>query len=791
MTDKTPDAHPPSVRQETVWPPGGLVDSGQSAPAPSYMVGGRDLRIDLLRGYFVVAMIVDHVRGQSFLYLLTGGNRFFTSAAEGFILTSGLVAGVVYGRVIKRLGIGPAISKILGRAATLYLLTVSVTLLFLPLSEILYLPWAQGIDLTDGLAVLMSIVTLHRTYYLIDVMLLYTVLFVLVPIGFALMSAGKSRLVLGASWALWAVFQFYPDYAALPWPIAGNYLFDFSAWQVLFVSGLALGCHRGRLPVLSPRTARLVLAGLTAAVVALIGLFFIVEPPYAVVPPDIAIGRLILHDARTWLQEMVFSKYALRPGRLVASAIVFSFLFVLVSLFWRQTSRLVGWLLVPLGQRALYAYTAHIAIVSIVALALAPFKLPNPGPQWLNALVQLGSVLLIWYLARVRFLSPTPANQRVWNAAPAAAFAVMLVLLAWYPTPSHPGLEDPPVASAASSQGASRRFGTPIPAEEEAAIRAQQLPVVPLPAVSATPPAATVLTPTPSPAPNGPTAAATVPARTPTAAPTPQPRPPAAVDLQGRLDGYQVGDLAGTLEEHWFYSESLNWDMPYLIYLPPDYRTAGRRYPVMYMLHGLGGTRDEWLEMGFVDDADRAMRTAQVPPMLLVMPQGDLSYWVNHAGDGARWGEYLVRDVVSHVDATYRTLRSPAARGVAGISMGAWGALSDAFAHPEVFGVVAGHSASIRVFDPSLSFLGTADEFAMVDPLRVAAAAPSGIALQVWLDIGADDPWRASATVLHDLLLQKGIEHTWQVYPGGHLWAYWHEHFVDYLRFYGEALSPR
>ena len=147
-----------------------------------------------------------------------------------------------------------------------------------------------------------------------------------------------------------------------------------------------------------------------------------------------------------------------------------------------------------------------------------------------------------------------------------------------------------------------------------------------------------------------------------------------------------MGELKGTLEEHWFYSSELDRDMPYLIYLPPDYGVAGRRYPVMYMLHGLAGTRDEWLEMGFVEAADHAMRTADVPPMLLVMPQGDFSYWVNHAADGPRWGEYLVRDVVSHVDATYRTLRSPAARGAAGISMGAWGALSNVFAHPDVFG---------------------------------------------------------------------------------------------------------
>jgi hypothetical protein len=126
-------------------PPGGLThhlkstgDDQHHRSEPAYLTPqGRDLRIDLLRGYFVLAMVVDHVRGPSPLYLLTGGNRFYTSAAEGFILTSGLVAGLVYHHLIERDGMGPSIRKVLIRAGSLYLLTVGLTLLFLPLSELL------------------------------------------------------------------------------------------------------------------------------------------------------------------------------------------------------------------------------------------------------------------------------------------------------------------------------------------------------------------------------------------------------------------------------------------------------------------------------------------------------------------------------------------------------------------------------------------------------------------------------------------------------------------------------
>ena len=127
---------------DLTFPPGGLshhvkstADGQHRRPEPAYLTPqGRDLRIDLLRGYFVLAMVVDHVRGPSPLYLLTGGNRFYTSAAEGFILTSGLVAGLVYPRLIERDGMGPSLRKVLNRAATLYLVTVGLTFLLLPLS---------------------------------------------------------------------------------------------------------------------------------------------------------------------------------------------------------------------------------------------------------------------------------------------------------------------------------------------------------------------------------------------------------------------------------------------------------------------------------------------------------------------------------------------------------------------------------------------------------------------------------------------------------------------------------
>src|SRR5687767_11168856 len=96
---------------------------------------GRDLRIDLLRGYCVLAMVVDHIAGRSLLYPLTGGNRFYTSAAEAFIFISGLVMGLVYRRLVERDGLGFSLRRAIERSVTLYLVTITLSLLFIPLSE--------------------------------------------------------------------------------------------------------------------------------------------------------------------------------------------------------------------------------------------------------------------------------------------------------------------------------------------------------------------------------------------------------------------------------------------------------------------------------------------------------------------------------------------------------------------------------------------------------------------------------------------------------------------------------
>jgi enterochelin esterase-like enzyme len=210
------------------------------------------------------------------------------------------------------------------------------------------------------------------------------------------------------------------------------------------------------------------------------------------------------------------------------------------------------------------------------------------------------------------------------------------------------------------------------------------------------------------------------------------------------------------------------------------------------MLHGLGGHREEWLAYFLIDTLDQEIENNNVPPMIVILPQGDKEYWINHANDGPRWGEYLSRDLVRHIDSTYRTLRSPASRGIGGLSMGGFGALVNAFTHPNVFGVVGAHSTSLFTPQTAPKIMGIGVDFEMSDPITLARTRKELKNLKIWIDIGRDDDvWMNLNILLHNALLLNDIPHIWQVLPGAHDYNYWRGHVLDYVRFYGSALSTQ
>ena len=145
-------------------------------------------------------------------------------------------------------------------------------------------------------------------------------------------------------------------------------------------------------------------------------------------------------------------------------------------------------------------------------------------------------------------------------------------------------------------------------------------------------------------------------------------------------------------------------------YLPPSYAASpDRRYPVLYLLHGIGGTHADWIRSGDKDRSwqaiqgvmDRGIARGSIAEIIVVAPdqmtRGGGSFYTNSEVTG-RWEDFTVVDLVRHTDASYRTIPRAAARGIAGHSMGGYGALKLAMKHPDVYQVVYGMNSALLGF---------------------------------------------------------------------------------------------
>lgn len=238
------------------------------------------------------------------------------------------------------------------------------------------------------------------------------------------------------------------------------------------------------------------------------------------------------------------------------------------------------------------------------------------------------------------------------------------------------------------------------------------------------------------------------------------------------------------------WSPALGRNMPYLVYLPRGYDSGDARYPVLYMLHGYGGGHGEWEYYGLFDAATRLIDAGTIPPMIIVTPEGELGYWMDHANNGPKYGTYLARDVLAFIDGRYRTKTARGSRAIGGLSMGADGALDAAFHDPQLFGIVGAHSPVLRTKAEAHAFFGNQQYFEAHDPVSIVAnhgADVRAAGFVMWVDSGEGDQWLPNARMLEERLNAAGVPHIWRVYGGGHGGAYWQQNLDDYLRFYGDA----
>jgi S-formylglutathione hydrolase FrmB len=283
-------------------------------------------------------------------------------------------------------------------------------------------------------------------------------------------------------------------------------------------------------------------------------------------------------------------------------------------------------------------------------------------------------------------------------------------------------------------------------------------------------------------------------------------RSPAAV-LGAALLALAARPAASEVRPGTFRSEALGREVSYVVDLPPSYEGSGsRKYPVVYALHGLFEGSGFWERRGLAPILAGLRASGAGPEFLVVAVDGGNSFFVN--APGGRYEDLVTKDLVAHVEATYRVVPGRKGRALLGVSMGGYAALHVAFEQPGFAAAVATHSAMLleripstdqgagrwhmaaftKVFgDPIDAALWAAN-----DPLAWARKVDPKSVPALFVDCGAEDRYGLANghRELHKILDERGVAHSFELPPGDHGYEFVRARLEKSLRFLGSALKP-
>lgn len=256
-------------------------------------------------------------------------------------------------------------------------------------------------------------------------------------------------------------------------------------------------------------------------------------------------------------------------------------------------------------------------------------------------------------------------------------------------------------------------------------------------------------------------------------------------------------------------SKILGRDVNYCVDLPAGYASSSQRYPTLYFLHGLFEHYHAWDENGGKDIFDGLLKKGVVGPFIVVLPDGGNSFYVNSYDGHDRYEDFFMQEFVPDIDGKYRTINSPLARGISGLSMGGYGALHLAMRHPDIFGSVSAQGAALISKFPNplptegrLGFyirllerdFGTPPDGAYWNannPLALAADPAKFPNLKIYFDCGTDDRYgfESGAEALDAILNQHDFPHVFALRPGNHGWDYMQKYMEDAWIFHWQVFS--
>ncbi|MBX0329061.1 OpgC domain-containing protein [Oscillochloris sp. ZM17-4] len=327
------------------------------------------------------AMIMVHIPGLYPLRIVWIASEYILGA-EAFILLAGMLSGLSGLAHIEQGHFGLAVRRNLLRAFKMYVLLVVLTGMVAVLGGLAGLAWAPPIDQIQPAVLIWQVLMIDSPhYYMTDVLLLYTILTLATPVFLWLLKRNLWWVLLAGSWGLWLGHQLAPQI------FDGSMVyveFHPSCWQIYYVHGIVLGYYLMRIrDWLNWR--RISMIGSMAVVgVMLVGVLFVANLLYFVPPAIENSGDF-------------FSKFDVRPGRLLLALITFPGAWVITTRYWQPLYRATGWLFLPLGQHALIAYIAHLPLI-VVFQALVNMLPGFFGQVWVNRFFPIVPPLLAWLI---------------------------------------------------------------------------------------------------------------------------------------------------------------------------------------------------------------------------------------------------------------------------------------------------------------------------------------------------------------------------------------------------------
>jgi S-formylglutathione hydrolase FrmB len=259
-------------------------------------------------------------------------------------------------------------------------------------------------------------------------------------------------------------------------------------------------------------------------------------------------------------------------------------------------------------------------------------------------------------------------------------------------------------------------------------------------------------------------------------------------------------------------SRILHRAVRYCVMVPPSYTEDGnKKYPALYFLHGLGENEQTLLRSGGWDLIQDLRQQHKIGDFLVVAPEGRGSFFINSAEGHNRYSDFFLSELIPYIEAHYRVIHDRKMRGVTGLSMGGYGALRFAFAHPELFASASAQSPALITESPQQMNADLRDAGPLAkllggvfgNPINVAhwrENSPFDLARRnraqlrtqaIYFNCGAQDEYgfAEGATKLHKQLQAEGIPHEFHLYPGGHSADYFLSHLGETIEFHSRAFG--